>query len=169
MSRQVLGKTTGSLFLVSMAILLGACNHKAKIGQEFATPAQEPAPATGNPAGNAIRIDSGKASVAIVDAVKQWPSDAPPEVPRYPYGSIRKIIRTETPEANSWDMAIDRLPEHALRNYESSLKAKGFSTTSMIIPEKEGDRGNVTGIKGQVTVVLMGSGGSASLSIIQEQ
>jgi hypothetical protein len=165
------GKNTGHLLIVIIAIFLGACHQKIKPTWQSDAPQSAPAPvpAAADTAKKPVTIESGKTRVDVVDAVKQWPADAPAEVPRYPYGSIRKIIRTETPDASSWDMAIDRLPEHALRDYEASLKAKGFSTTSMIIPEKEGDRGNVTGIRGQVTVVLLGSGGNASLSIIQKQ
>jgi hypothetical protein len=166
MSRQVFSKTTGGLCLIILAGFLSACNQKAP-EQQTATP--EPAPAAADTTASAVTIESGKGSVEITDAVKPWPDDAPADVPRYPYGTIRKIIRTETPEGNSWDMAIDRLPEHALRDYEAALKEKGFETTSMIVPEKEGDRGSVTGIKGAFTVVLIGSGGSMSLSIIQKQ
>lgn len=167
MSRQLFSTATGRLLLIVMAITLGGCNHKFK--PVWQSGASETEQAAGSAAGNAVKMDSGKASVEITDVVKSWPTDAPADAPRCPYGAIRKIIRTETPDGNSWDMAIDRLPEHALRDYESALKAKGFATTSMIVPEKEGDRGNVTGIKGAVTVLLIGSGGSASLSIIQKQ
>ncbi|WP_164926794.1 hypothetical protein [Chlorobaculum tepidum] len=165
MSRQVFSKTAKGLYLISLASILGACNHKAPEQQNTAP---KPVSAAADNA-TAVTIESGKGSVEITDAVKPWPDDAPADVPRYPYGTIRKIIRTETPEGNSWDMAIERLPEHALLDYEAVLKAKGFETTSMIVPEKEGDRGSVTGIKGAITVVLIGSGGSMSLSIIQKQ
>ncbi|UWX57694.1 hypothetical protein NY406_10990 [Chlorobaculum sp. MV4-Y] len=165
MSRQVFSKTTGGLCLIILAGFLGACNQKAP-EQQNASP--EPVSAAADNT-TAVTIESGKGSVEITNAVKPWPDDAPADVPKYLYGTIRKIIRTETPEGNSWDMAIDRLPQHALRDYEAALKAKGFETTSMIVPEKEGDRGSVTGIKGAFTVVLIGSGGSMSLSIIQKQ
>lgn len=166
MNRQAFRKTTGGLCLITLAGLLGACNQKAP---EPPPAAPEPAPAVVDTAASSVTIESGNSTVEITDAAKPWPDDAPAEVPKYPSGTIRKIIKTETPDGNSWDMAIDRLPEHALRDYEAALKAKGFETTSMIVQEKEGDRGSVTGIKGPLTVVLIGSGGSMSLSIIQKQ
>jgi hypothetical protein len=166
MNRQAFSKITRSLSLIALASLLGACNQKPP-EQQPAAP--EPAPAAADTAASAVTIESGNSTVEITDAVKPWPDDAPADVPRYPYGTIRKVIKTETPDGCSWDMAIDHLPEHALRNYEAVLKAKGFETTSMIVPEKEGDRGSVTGIKEPFTVVLIGSGGSMSLSIIQKQ
>jgi hypothetical protein len=165
MSRNVFTKTTGRLFLVILAAILGACRQKTP---EHSSAAPEAVPAATDSAVRAVMIESGKGSVEIIEAAKPWPDNAPAEVPKIPYGTIRKIIRTETPEADSWDMAIDGLPEHVLRDYEVSLKAKGFETTSMIVAEKEGDRGSVTGIKGPISVVLIGSGRSMSLSIIKK-
>jgi len=166
MSRKVFSKTTGRLYLVILAAVLGACRQKTP---ELPSAVPEPVPAASDNSGSAVTIESGRGSVEIIEAAKPWPENTPAEVPKIPYGTIRKIIRTETPEANSWDMAIDGLPEHVLRDYEVALKAKGFQTTSMIVPEKEGDRGSVTGIKGPLSVVLIGSGRSMSLSIIQKQ
>lgn len=166
MNRHLFSKTAGALSLLTLAGILGACNQKPPVLPP-ATP--EAPPAAADTAGNSVTIESGKGSVEITDVAKPWPDDAPADVPRYSFGTIRKIIRTETPDGNSWDMAIDHLPEHALRDYEAVLKAKGFQTTSMIVAEKEGDRGSVTGIKGQLSVVLIGSGDSMSLSIIQKQ
>ncbi|NTW46975.1 MAG: hypothetical protein HGB16_02430 [Chlorobaculum sp.] len=164
MSRHLSSKTARGLYLIVLASILGACNQKPP-----EPPAPKPAPAAADTSENSVTIESGRGSFEIIDAAKPWPDDAPADVPRYSFGTIRKIIRTETPEGSSWDMAIDRLPEHALRDYEVALKAKGFETTSMIVAEPEGDRGSVTGIKGPFTVVLIGSGGSMSLSIIQKQ
>ncbi len=166
MIRNVFTKTAGRLSLIVLAAILGACRQKTP---EHPSAVPEPVPAATDSAGSAVTIESGRGSVVIIDAAKPWPDNAPADVPKIPYGTIRKIIRTETPEADSWDMAIDGLPEHVLRDYEALLKAKGFETTSMIVPEKEGDRGSVTGIKGPISVVLIGSGRSMSLSIIQKQ
>jgi hypothetical protein len=165
MSRNLFSKTTGTLSLIVFVSVLGACNQKTP---ELPPAAPKPVPAAADTSKNSVTIESGRGSVEIIDAAKPWPDDVPADVPRYSFGTIRKIIKTETPEGSSWDMAIDRLPEHALRDYEVALKAKGFETTSMIVAEKEGDRGSVTGLKGQLTVVLIGSGGSMSLSIIQK-
>jgi hypothetical protein len=65
-------------------------------------------------------------------------------------------------------MAIDGVPPHALRDYEATLKSSGFSTSSLVVPDSEGERGSVTGEKGRVSVVLIGSGSGVSLSIIQK-
>ena len=166
MSRNVFTRTSGRLFLVILAAILGACRQKAP---EHSSAVPEPVPSATDSAGSAVTIETGRGSVEIIEAAKPWPDNAPADVPKIPYGTIRKIIRTETPEANSWDMAIDGLPEHVLRDYEVALKAKGFETTSMIVAEKEGDRGSVTGIKGSISVVLIGSGRSMNFSIIQKQ
>ncbi|NTW55000.1 MAG: hypothetical protein HGB15_09660 [Chlorobaculum sp.] len=165
MNRHLFRKTTGALTLIALATTLGACRQKRS---ELPSDATELPTAAADTAAKGVTIESAKGSVEIIDAAKPWPDDAPAEVPRYSFGTIRKTIRTETPDGNSWDMAIDHLPEHALRDYEVSLKAKGFQTTSMIVAEKEGDRGSVTGIKGPLSVVLIGSGSSMSLSIIQK-
>ncbi|NTU53834.1 MAG: hypothetical protein HGA97_09105 [Chlorobiaceae bacterium] len=160
--------TLGSLSLVLfMAGILDGCRPNKQPDSLTGNVTEAPSAASDS-SGHAVTIESGDRSVEISEAVEQWPTGAPAEVPRYPYGTIRKIIRSETPEGNSWDMAIDGLPEHAIREYEAMLKASGFKTTSLIVPAQDGERGSVTGEKGLVTVVLIGSGSSANLSIIQK-
>jgi hypothetical protein len=166
MKRRAFIRNIGMAFMTVMVCLTCACSPQSGTGSK----AENPAAATSSDsAAPSVTIESGKRTVEIMDAVEQWPAEAPAEVPRYPFGTIRKIIRTETPEGNSWDMAIDRLPEHAIRDYEVMLRESGFKTSSMIVPEKDGDRGSVTGEKGAITVVVIGAGSSASLSIIQKQ
>jgi hypothetical protein len=166
MKRGAFIKYIGMATMIVMVCLTGACSSEPGSGskaedQNAATLSDSAAPS--------VTIESGKRTVEIMDAVEKWPSEAPSEVSRYPFGTIRKIIRTETPDGNSWDMAIDRLPKHAIRDYEVMLRESGFKTSSMIVPEKDGDRGSVTGEKGTITVVVIGAGPSASLSIIQKQ
>jgi len=164
MKRGAFIRNMGTASMIAMVCLTGACSPRSGPGskpEEHSTESDSVAPS--------VTIESGKRTVEIMDAVEQWPAEGPSEVPRYPFGTIRKIIRTETPEGNSWDMAIDRLPEHAIRDYEVMLRESGFKTSSMIVPEKDGDRGSVTGEKGAITVVVIGAGPSASLSIIQKQ
>lgn len=164
MSQQVIRKITRGLCLVTLGCIIGACTQKEEPVKQ---PAPPPAPA--DTTKRSVTIESGTNIVEIIDTQKPWPDDAPKEVPSYTKGTIRKIIRTETPDGNSWDMAIDDLPAHALRDYEAALKAKEFETTSFITEQAEGDRGSVTGIKGPITVVLIGSGKSMNLSIIEKQ
>jgi|GEM_PF-1564728 len=166
MKRGAFIKNTGMASMVVMVCLTGACSPQPGPGSK---PEERVAATSSDSAAPSVTIESGKRTVEIIDAVEQWPSEAPSEVPRFPFGTIRKIIRTETPDGNSWDMAIDRLPEHAVRDYELMLRERGFKTSSMIVPEKDGDRGSVTGEKGAITVVVIGAGSSASLSIIQKQ
>ncbi|HHE31529.1 MAG TPA: hypothetical protein ENL07_02535 [Chlorobaculum parvum] len=167
MSRQGFFRFTGRIALVILSGLLGACDHKAELERQSATPSTVTAPA--DSAEPDVTIDSGDRSFEITDKVQPWPSEMPIEVPRFEAGTIRKIIRTETPEGRSWDMAIDGVPPNAVKAFVAMLKEEGFETSSLIVPEKEGERGSVTGLKGELTVVLIASGGNASLSVILKE
>jgi len=167
MSRQAFFRFTGSIALVTLAGLLGACDHKAEPDQQPATPSAVTASA--DSAEPDVTIDTGDRSIEITDKVQPWPPEMPAEVPRFDAGTIRKIIRTETPEGRSWDMAIDEVPPNAVKAFVATLKEAGFETSSLIVSEKEGDRGSVTGLKGELTVVLIASGGNVTLSVILKE
>lgn len=171
MKRMTLIGTLGRLSLVCiLAGTLDACGAKQKPdSKESGVPAEHPAPDVTDSVDQSVTIETRGRSVEFSNAVEPWPAEAPEEVPRYPYGTIRKIIRTETPEGSSWDMALEGLPAHGIRDYEILLKSKGFQTSSLIVPEAGGERGSVTAEMGPVSVVLIGSGSTASLSIIQKQ
>lgn len=168
MNRMTIIGTLGRISLVCiLAGTLDACGPKQKPdATEGDVPAKHPAP---DSVDQSVTIETRERSVEISNAVEPWPVEVPEEVPRYPYGTIRKIIRTETPEGSSWDMALEGLPAHGIRDYEILLKSKGFQTSSLIVPEAGGERGSVTAEMGPVSVVLIGSGSTASLSIIQKQ
>lgn len=166
MSRQAFSRFTASVAILTFAGLLGACDHKPE-------PASQSAASTDSDSsdlsGQAVTIETGGRSFEITEKAETWPEQIPGDVPKLVSGKIRKIIRTETPEGSSWDMAIDGLSAHVLKAYAEALKAAGFETTSMIVPQKDGERGSVTGLKDDVSVVLIASGGNASLSVIQKQ
>lgn len=167
MSRQAFSRFTASVVAFLTFAGLGACDHKS---EQTSHPA---ASTTGSPSsdlsGQAVTIETGGRSFEIAKKAQTWPEEIPGDVPKLFSGKIRKIIRTETPEGSSWDMAIDGLSVHVLKMYAEALKAAGFETTSMIVPQKDGERGSVTGLKDDVSVVLIASGGNASLSVIQKQ
>lgn len=169
MSRQAFSGFTRGISLIMFAGLLWGCDFRTEPARQSPSSASEPAQSPADSSEPEVTIDTGDRSIEITEKVEAWPSELPAEVPRFASGAIRKIIRTETPEANSWDMVIDRLPARALKDYEAALKKAGFETSSMIVSEKEGDRGSVTGQKGPVTVVMIASGGNASLSVILTQ
>lgn len=158
---------TGRIALITLAGLLGACGHKTESETPPVAPAAAPAPADSTESD--VTIDSGDRSFEITDKVQPWPSEMPAEVPHFAAGTIRKIIRTETPEGRSWDMAIDGIPSNSVKAFVAALKEAGFETSSLIVPEKEGDRGSVTGLKDELTVVLIASGGNATLSVILKE
>lgn len=163
---RTLGTASLTLFMAGMLVACGSKKEpESKSGSDFAAPSASAAADSSN---QTVTIESGDRTVEINENAEQWPQDAPTDVPRYAYGTIRKIIRTETPDGNSWDMAIDGLPANTIRNYEAALKSKGFQTTSLIAPDAGGEKGSITGEKGAVTVVFIGSGSGATLSIIQK-
>jgi hypothetical protein len=163
-------RTMGTASLLLLMAALCACQYQPGQDIEDAIRADSSKSAASSISGEQpVTIETKERSVEIMNATEKWPDELPADVPRLTNGKIRKIIRTETPEGKSWDMAIDGLPEHALKDYEAALKVNGFQTSSMIVAEQTGDRGSLTGEKGPVTVVMIGSGSGASLSVIQKQ
>ncbi len=166
MSQQVFFRFTAFVAMLTFVSLLGACDHKPEPASQSAVPTESSSSDLGRPA---VTIETGGRSVEITEKAETWPEEIPGDVPKLVSGNIRKIIRTETPKGSSWDMAIDGLSTHVLKAYAEALKTAGFETTSMIVPQKDGERGSVTGLKDDVSVVLIASGGNASLSVIQKQ
>lgn len=146
--------------------LLGACRQKAAPDRTLRNPDQGQGKVPGEAETQNVTIETKGRTVEIMGAVEGWPKEIPAEVPQFSSGTIRRVIRTETPEGQSWDLTVEKVREHAIRDYETILKASGYQTSSMIVTGKEGERGSVTGEKGAVTIVLISTSGTSSVSVI---
>jgi hypothetical protein len=152
--------------MIVMTGVLGACRQKAASDRSVKTVDQSQGKMPGNAETQNVTIETKGRTVEIMGAVDGWPKEIPAEVPEFSYGTIKRVTRTETPEGQSWDLVVEKVREHAIRDYEAMLKTSGFQTSSMIITGKEGERGSVTGEKGAITIVLISTSGNSSLSVI---
>jgi hypothetical protein len=155
--------------MIFMTGMLGACRQKAAQERSVKSTEQDQGKLPGDGQSQNVTIETKGRTVEIMGAVEGWPKEIPAEVPEFSYGKVRRLTRTQTPEGQSWDLVIEKVREHAIRDYEVMLKANGFQTTSMIVTGKDGERGSVTGEKGALTIVLICTDGSCSLSVILKQ
>ncbi|NTW52248.1 MAG: hypothetical protein HGB22_06645 [Chlorobiaceae bacterium] len=152
--------------MIVMTVALCACRQKAVPDKAVKNVEQHQGKLPADGESQNVTIETKGRTVEIMGAVEGWPKEIPVEVPQFSFGTIRRVIRTETPEGQSWDLVVESVRQHAIRDYEAILKSSGFLTSSMIVTGKEGERGSVTGEKGAVTIVLISTNGNSSLSVI---
>lgn len=108
-----------------------------------------------------VTIETSGRTVEITAGGVGWPSGVPAEVPPFSFGSIRSVTRTESPEGHSWSIAAGELQPEAIRRYAALLKERGFQASSMIV----GNGGSVTAQKGNISIAVVSSDGSATISV----
>jgi hypothetical protein len=118
--------------------------------------------------GENITIESEGQKIQIQGKGGAWPEDMPAEVPKFSWGKIKAVTRSETPEGKSWVVVCENVPGNIVKDYESVLKSSGFQTVSTIVTSEEGEGGTVSGSKEKLKIILMTGSGSASLSVVKE-
>jgi hypothetical protein len=154
------------LAVFTVAGMLISCQKKA--GEEILEKAIEQS--TGKNAeidvdGQNVTIETEGKKVEIQAKGASWPDEIPKDVPLFPYGKIKGVTRTETPEGLSWGVVVDQVPDNIVRNYEEKLKSNGFQTSSMLMSTEDGQGGSITGEKDNISIVLMTGNGNASISV----
>ncbi len=112
-------------------------------------------------AGQSVTIETSGRTVEIIAGGVGWPSGVPVEVPPFSFGSIHSVTRTESEEGESWSIAAGELLPDAIRKYAALLKEHGYQASSMIV----GNGGSVTGQKGNISIAVVSSAGSATISV----
>jgi hypothetical protein len=118
--------------------------------------------------GENITIESEGQKIQIQGKGGAWPEDLPADVPKFSWGKIKAVTRSETPEGKSWVIVCESVPGNIVKDYESKLKSNGFETVSTIVTSDEGEGGTVSGSKEKLKIILMTGSGSASLSVVKE-
>ncbi len=109
-----------------------------------------------------ITLESEKGKVEIESRGQEWPDEAPADVPKFKYGTIKGTIKGETPTDNTWAVTFENVGFEALEKYEADLKKAGFTTTSIKMND---NAGSLMGEKNQMTVSVMLGEGKAVLGI----
>lgn len=99
------------------------------------------------------------------EEVKSWPKDIPSSVPEFKLGKILNAMTQTTPEANTWTLVFEEVPDEALEKFKKELQDKGFKIESTV---KMGTKGNMSAKKDNLMVVMMAGDGMASLSVVDE-
>ncbi len=159
-----------ALALFSVSVTLSSCQKK--IEEVLVEKVLEQS--TGNKVdikngGENITIESEGQKIQIQGKSGVWPEDIPAEVPKFSWGRVQAVTRSETPEGQSWVVVCENVPGNSLKEYESKLKSNGFQTSSSIVTSDGGEVGTVSGSKEKFQVFLMTGNGGASLSVVKEQ
>lgn len=157
------------LTAVTVSATFSSCQKK--IGEVLVEKAIEQS--TGNKVdiksgGENITIESEGQKIEIQSKGGVWPPDMPAEVPKFSYGSIKAVTRSDMNDGKSWTVVCENVPGNIVKDYESRLKSSGFQTVSTIVNSSEGEGGSVSGTKEKLNVTLMTGSGSASLSVVKE-
>jgi len=162
---------SAGIIMAAIAISGTVSSCQKKIGEVLVEKAIEQS--TGNKVdiksgGENITIESEGQKIEIQSNGGVWPADMPPEVPKFTYGSIKAVTRSEMTDGKSWTVVCENVPGSIVKDYESRLKSSGFQTVSTIVTSSEGEGGSVSGTKEKLNVTLMTGSGSASLSVVKE-
>ncbi len=168
--RSILRLAGVSLAIIGACCTLSSCQKKA--GDVLLEKAIEQS------TGNKVDISSGGQNITIQSEGQKiqiqgsesgvWPGDMPGEVPKFAYGQIKAVTRSDMPDGKSWSVVCENVPGNIIKSYEAQLKSSGFQTVSTIITSNEGEGGSLSGEKDKLKVVLITGNGSASLSVIKE-
>ena len=121
-----------------------------------------------NSNGNNLTIQSEGQKIEIQGNNGVWPTDMPADVPKFSWGKIKAVTRSETPEARNWNVVFESVAGNIVNEFESQLKSKGFQNISTVVTSGEGVGGVVSAEKEKLKVVLMTGNGTASLSVVKE-
>ena len=162
---------SAGIFLALLALSATLSSCQKKIEEVLVEKAIEQS--TGNKVdinsnGNNITIQSQGQKIEFQGNSGVWPADMPADVPRFSWGKIGVVTRSETPEGKSWNVVFEKVQGNIVKDVESRLKSNGFQKVSTIVTSGDGEGGVVSAEKEKLKVVLMTGNGTASLSVVQE-
>lgn len=158
-----------SVAVFSLAGSLSSCQKK--IEDEILEKAIEQS--TGNDvelntATGKMSIESDGKKIEVQSEHASWPADMPAGIPKFSYGTVKAVTRTETSGARGWTVACENIPESSIREYDAELKQRGFETVLTLVTSDRGAGGSINATKGAVSVFLMADQGTATLAVSEE-
>ena len=111
-----------------------------------------------------IKTDEGTFTTDVSDKI--WPNDIPTDLPEFKHGTIQSISTQQMDEGSGWMLIFEKVPETALKVYQTELENKGFkimSTTTY------GDSGQLSAEKEKLSLFVMTGGGNATVTIRKEK
>lgn len=158
------------LCLVWVAGALSSCQKKVE--EELMEKAIEQSTGSDvelNTGSGRVSIESDGQKIEIQQQGATWPDDMPSDVPKFAYGTLKAVTRTQTGGADAWTVTCEDVPENSIKAYEALLKSRGFETTLTIVTSDTGSGGSLQASKGPVTVFLLGDNRAVSLSVSREK
>ena len=147
------------VLLLATLLVLGGC-QKGDSDRKAVKPANQGGAGV-EEGGQSVTIETAGRTVEIMAGGVGWPAGVPGEVPPFTSGTIHSVTRTESPDGVSWSIAAGELFPDAIKKYALLLKERGFQASSMIV----GSGGSVTGQKGNISIAVVSSAGSATISV----
>ena len=162
MVRQGTSGISGPLLLLpALLFMLGGCRSGGDEHQRKTDRVAAQGGAVVEDASQSVTIETSGRTVEIMAGGVGWPSGIPAEVPPFSFGTIHSVTRTESGEGVSWSIAAGELFPETIKKYAALLKERGFQASSMIV----GNGGSVTGQKGNISIAVVSSAGSATISV----
>ncbi len=168
-------KSTANVAVISL-MLFGICGTLSSCQKKAGDVIMEKA--IEQSTGKKVDISSGGQNITIQSEGQKieiqgstsgvWPADLPGDVPKFTYGKIKAVTRSDTPEGRSWSVLCENVPGNIIKSYDNALKSSGFKTVSTIITSGEGEGGSITGEKDKLKVALITGNGNASLTVVKE-
>ena len=110
-----------------------------------------------------IENEEGKTEINLNE--KNWPSDAPSDVPELKSGEITGTTITEQVNGKNWSIRYTGVEVAALDKYGTMLKSNGFKVQTI----KAGKGGMVNGEKGKIGVIFTVGDKASSVIIMKRE
>jgi hypothetical protein len=110
-----------------------------------------------------IENEEGKTEINLSE--KNWPADAPSDVPELKAGKITGTTITKSENGKNWTIRYADVAMEELDKFAATLKSKGFKTQTI----KAGKGGMVNGEKGNIGVIFTVGDKASSVIIMEHQ
>jgi len=165
----ILRTASYSLSFLALAATFSSCQKK--IGDEILEKAIEQSTGNNvelNTADGKMSIESDGRKIEVQSEHASWPEDMPSGVPKFPYGTLKAVTRTETSGVRGWTVACENVPENGIKTYDAMLKNRGFETVLTLVTSDKGAGGSINATKGAISVFLMADQETLTLAVSEE-
>ncbi len=113
-----------------------------------------------------IVIETEEGTFTADATIQSWPKEIPNEVPEFKNGKIVMVNTQNMKEGKNWVIIFEDVSPNAAAKYKESLESNGFKIN---FTTTAGTGTHFAAEKDNITVILMGDEGGASISVgIQE-
>ncbi len=109
-----------------------------------------------------IVIETEEGTFTADASTQSWPKEIPNEVPEFKNGNIVMVNTQNMKEGKNWVVIFEDVSPNEATKYKENLESNGFKIN---FTTTAGTGTHFAAEKGNITVILMGDEGSASISV----